>query len=77
MDHSSGADLSVVPLEHRRLVACWLLQRAHAFQPSWMLPTDVAASIRDALTGAAVDIVAPNSEDTTTDHAGAVLDTLA
>lgn len=69
-------DLAAIPEEHRKVIARWLIQRSETFTSSWMLPSDAAAIIQSALTGSAVDIADPLSDDSTTDHATRVLDTL-
>ncbi len=73
----TDADLAAVPAEYRRTVARWLLQRGGQFRESWVCPAEVVGAIRDALSGAAVDIAAPGSEDSTVGHAVSVVDGLA
>lgn len=64
---------SEVPVEHRRAVARWLIERGDQFQQSWVLGAEQAQMIRGALYGAAVDLVDPDSEDTTVEHAAEVV----
>jgi hypothetical protein len=68
--------LWAIPLEHRRTVARWLAERSHTFVGSWVLPEREALLIREALQGAAADLVTPGVDDSTTGHARAVLSEL-
>lgn len=70
-------DLWAVPLEHRQTIARWLAQRAASFEPSFFLSDRAAEAIRDAVRGAAVDLMSPGVDDTTIGHAQAVLGSLA
>ena len=69
--------LAAIPLEYRTAVARWLIARSDTFRPSWVASPAVVNAARSALVGAAVDIVTLESDDTTIDHAIAVLDELA
>lgn len=69
-------DLAAIPEEHRKIIARWFIQRAETFEPSWVLSWDAATIIRGVLTGSAVDLADPLSDDSTTGHATRVLDTL-
>ena len=66
-------DLWQIPAEYRDTVARWLIGRAHALRPSFVLNEYQAALIREALVGAAVDVAEPGADDTTIGHANAVL----
>lgn len=71
-------DLWAVPAEHRDTIARWLLHRAASFQPApWLASDDIVSGICGALSGAAVDLAEPGVDDTTIEHAQAVLARLA
>ena len=70
-------DLWQIPAKHRDTIARWLIQHGASFQPSTFLPADLAVIIASAFDGAAVDLAEPGAEDSTLDHAQAVLDRLS
>jgi hypothetical protein len=70
---TSNASLAGIPLEHRVVIAQWLIARSDTFQPSILASAETVNAIKGVLTGAAADIVTPESDDTTVEHARAVL----
>lgn len=66
-------DLAAIPAEHRRTIALWLTQVAESHTGGWVISAAEAALIRNVLLGAAVDLADPTSEDTTVEHAAAIL----
>lgn len=68
-------DLAAIPVAHRRTIARWLVQQG-SVAPGGLLGALTNAH-NDALRGAAVTLADPLAEDSTIDHARAVLDDLA
>lgn len=69
--------IEAIPEQHRRLIAQWLLERVAQYQPSWLLPQWQVALLCDAISGVAVDLMRPVSDDSTLDYAAEVLHDLA
>jgi len=69
-------DLAALPIEARRTIALWLVQRAESFRTSWVLPKSERAAINQALVGVAVDLAEPLAEDSTIGHAAHVIGSL-
>lgn len=69
--------LAAVPFEYRRTVAQWLAERAGQFRQSHLFGEPMLALAREALQGAAVDLMTPGVDDTTIGHARAVLSELS
>ena len=70
---SMDEEMAWVPESHRKTFAKWLLERAERYQPSMFLDEIQANLLKDVLTGVAVDVVDPMSEDMTNAHAARVL----
>lgn len=62
-----------VPVQYRRVIARWLLERGRQYQPSFVLTSGTAMALQDAFAGAAVDLMTPLDEDTTAAHAAAII----
>lgn len=67
------AQLAAIPAEHRALVARFLIERAAQFKPSFVLSAEMTSVIQAALTGAAVDLHDPESDDSTLGHVAVVV----
>lgn len=65
--------LADVPVEHRRLIARWLAERAAHMEGSLIFPRHITAQAQNALAGAAVDLCNPFDEDTTIGHGAELL----
>lgn len=65
-----------IPAHHRKTVARWLLAQAEQYRPSMFLDREQAALVQGVLTGAAVDVMDPTSEEVTNAHAARILGSL-
>ena len=70
----TGEDLAKISEADRIMMARWLVERADQFKPSFLLTRDQADRIQMAFQGAAVDLVDPLCEDSTMEHAHAVME---
>lgn len=69
-------EMARVPAGHRKTMAKWLLERAEQYRPSMLLSGQEADLIQGVLTGIAVDVMDPESEDMTTAHAARIIGAL-
>lgn len=69
-------DLRNVPKAYRKVMARWLLAMSEQYRPSLVLTKHEAQMIAGALTGAAVELYEPMTEDTTLLHAAEVIEEL-
>lgn len=82
LEEHNGA-LYAVPIEHRRIIARWLVAKGQLYtqmskRPNLLDPDGrISAMVADVLKGAAVDLMDPLTEDHTVDHANNVLADLA
>lgn len=65
-----------IPEESRRVIARWLLAQAEQYRPSMFLDERQVSLIQGVITGAAVDVMDPTSEEVTNAHAARILGSL-
>lgn len=66
-------DLAAIPIEYRTAIARWIDERGRTLKPSMVLSPHSLDAVQIVLTGMAVDLAAPLAEDSTVDHANAIL----